>query len=389
MTVRVLRDQRGLTLMELIVAMVIMGFLVTSILSFVRQQEMAFGFGTGRMSALQSYRFAADLLERNIRTAGTGTVTGQPFLVYADSMTLAFNADYASNDPGDVFAVYRDLAAGDAEVGSLTSARRHTLPQTSFAYPDSTYRDGGATSPAETIVFYFAPDATTPRRDDFVLYRRVNDLAPEVVARNLLRDERWPFFRYQEVVTSESAPPEARWVLPGALPLRHSAPIHMSPADTGVAARIDRVRAVQVSFRASDGRREETSQDAALRRLIRMPNAGHMRLQTCGDPPQFTSGVTAALVPGESRVEVSWIRAVDEAAGEQDVIRYAIFRRVGGAGAWGEPYFSVPAGKNSYSYVDSSVDEGVSYQYAVAAQDCTPSLSAIRTSGLVTVPVTP
>lgn len=380
-----LRNRRGMTLMELIVAMVIMGFLVTSVLSFVRQQEMAFGFGTGRMSALQTYRFAADILERNVRTAGTGTVPGQPFLVYADSLTLAFNADYASNDPADVFAVYRDVAASDREVGSLTRARRHTLPQTSFAYPDSTYRDGGATSPAETIVFYFAPDATTPRTDDFVLYRRVNDLDPEVVARNLLRDEGRPFFRYQEVVTSDSAPPAARWVLPGALPLRHSAPIHMSPADTGTAARIDRVRAVQVSFRATDGRHGTTSQDAALRRLIRMPNAGQTRLQTCGDPPQFSSGVSAVKVPGENRIELSWIRAVDEAAGEQDVIRYAIFRRAGGVGAWGEPYFSIPAGKSNYNYVDASVDEGVSYQYAVAAQDCTPSLSALRTSALVTV----
>lgn len=371
--------------MELIVAMMIMGFLVTSVLSFVRQQEMAFGFGTGRMSALQTYRFAADLLERNVRTAGTGTVQGQPFLVYADSVTIAFNADYASNDPADVFAVYRDLAASDAEVGALTRARRYTLPQTAFAYPDSSYRDGGVTSPAETIIFYFAPDATTPRTDDFVLYRRVNDLAPEVVARNLLRDERRPFLRYQEVVTSDSAPPQAQWITPAALPLRHSAPVHMSPADTGAAARIDRIRAVQVSFRASDGRRAATSQDAALRRLIRMPNAGHMRLQTCGDPPQFTSGVSAARVPGENRIEVSWIRAVDEAAGEQDVVRYAIYRRVGGTGAWGEPYFSIPAGKSNYNYVDSSVEVGVSYQYAVAAQDCTPSLSAVRTSALVTV----
>src|SRR5690606_34436072 len=189
----ILRDRQGATLIELVVGLAIMGFLVSAILSFVRQQEMAFGSGSGRMAALQNYRFAADVLERNLRTAGTGIVPGQPFLVYADSATIAFNADYATNDSADVFAVYRDLGASDEEVGSLTRARRYTLPQTSFAYPDSTYRDGGATSAAETIIFYFVPDASTPRSDDFILYRRVNDRPAEVVARNLLRDEGRPF----------------------------------------------------------------------------------------------------------------------------------------------------------------------------------------------------
>ena len=145
----ILRDRRGMTLIELVVGLVIMGFLVSAVLSFVRQQEMAFGFGSGKMSALQNYRFAADLLERNLRTAGTGIAAGQPFVVYADSSAIAFNANYATNDSADIFAVYQDLAALDSEVGSLPRSRRYTLPQSSFTYPDSTYRDGGATSSAE------------------------------------------------------------------------------------------------------------------------------------------------------------------------------------------------------------------------------------------------
>jgi len=383
----ILRDRQGVTLIELVVGLVIMGFLVSAILSFVRQQEMAFGFGSGRMAALQNYRFAADVLERNLRTAGTGIVPGQPFLVYADSATIAFNADYATNDSADVFAVYRDLGASDEEVGSLTRARRYTLPQTSFAYPDSTYRDGGATSAAETIIFYFAPDASTPRSDDFILYRRVNDRPAEVVARNLLRDEGRPFFRYQEVLVSDTAPPTVNWVAPNRLPLRHSAPIHMSPADTGAVARIDRIRAVQVSLRSTDGRRGETSQDAALRRLIRMPNAGQMQLQTCGEPPLFSSSIVANQVgsAGAPSVEVIWSRSVDESSGEQDVVRYAIYRRNGTTGPWNEPIFSVPAGNATYIFSDASVEVGGVYQYAVAAQDCTPSMSPLRTSSPVTI----
>ena len=157
-----IRDERGLTLIELVIGLVLMGFLVSAVLSFVRQQEMAFGFGSGKMSALQNYRFAADVLERNLRTAGTDIAPGQPFIVYADSATIAINANYATNDAADGWAVYRDLGAANAEVGSLPRTRRYTLPQTTFTYPDSTYRDGGAASSAETIIFYFAPDATTP-----------------------------------------------------------------------------------------------------------------------------------------------------------------------------------------------------------------------------------
>jgi prepilin-type N-terminal cleavage/methylation domain-containing protein len=380
-----LRDSRGMTLIELVVGLVIMGFLVSAVLSFVRQQEMAFGFGSGKMSALQNYRFAAELLERNVRTAGTGIAGGQPFVVYADSATLAFNADYATNDPSDAFAVYQDAGAPDEEVGSLTRGRRFVLPQTTFTYPDSTYRNGGATSSAETIVFYFALDGETARSDDYVLYRQVNDLDPEVVARNLVRDDGRPFFRYQEVISSDTAAPRANWINPGSLPLRHTAPVHMSPADTGSFARIDRVRAVQVSFRATDGKTGALSQNAALRRLIRMPNAGQMQLHTCGEPPLFSSAVTATYDATALRIDLGWSQSVDESTGEQDVVRYAIYRRMFGVADWGEPFFSIPAGKPNYSYSDGAVTAGESYQYAVVAQDCTPAMSGLRLSSYVTV----
>jgi hypothetical protein len=376
-----------MTLIELVVGLVIMGFLVSAVLTFVRQQEMAFGFGAGRMNALQNYRFATDLLERNIRTAGTGIASGQPFVVYADSSTVAFNADFSTNDTADVFAVYHDAGASDLEVGSLTRARRYTLPQTNFTYPDSTYWNGGATSSAETIVFYFELDSSTPRSDDYVLYRKVNDLPAAVVARDLLRDGGRPFFRYQEVVNSDTAAPEVRWITPATLPLRHGAAVHTAPGDTGAVARIDGVRAVEVSLRATDGKPGELSQEAAIRRLIRMPNAGQMQLRTCGDSPVFSSSISAVEVDvsGDAQIEVSWNQSFDEASGEQDVVRYAIFRRIGGVTDWGEPYFSIPAGNATYLYSDAAVVPGETYQYAVAAQDCTPSMSAFRLSSDVTV----
>jgi hypothetical protein len=83
---------------------------------------------------------------------------------------------------------------------------------------------------------------------------------------------------------------------------------------------------------------------------------------------------------------VRWNQAVDETGGEQDVQAYIIWRRPLAATTWNEPIASVPAGSTSPSYADQSAIPGTAYQYAVAAQDCTPSLSTMSTA---TPPLTP
>ena len=47
---------------------------------------------------------------------------------------------------------------------------------------------------------------------------------------------------------------------------------------------------------------------------------------------------------------------------------------------------SIPTGSATYNYLDQDVTSGSSYDYAVAAQDCTPRISSQLTSGTVTVP---
>ncbi len=122
--------------------------------------------------------------------------------------------------------------------------------------------------------------------------------------------------------------------------------------------------------------------------MIPLPNVGIKKLQTCGDGPLFTSVVAAVLdVAGASpEVDVTWAASVDEAAGEQDIIRYIIWRRVNGAAAWGDPFASIPSGNPPYTFSDKDVVSASSYQYAVSAQDCTPLLSARRISGTVAIP---
>lgn len=374
----------GMTMIELMVAVTILGVLATVALSVLRQQTLAFSLGAGRADVLQNYRFAVTTLETNLRTAGIGAAARQPALVYADSATLAFNADYATRDTANLFAVYVDPSASDGEVLSLPRSARRALPQTTFSYPDSTYRDGGVVSPAETIVFYFSPDTSTTRTDDFVLYRKVNVLPPEVVARSLYRIPGVPFFSYMEIGVDTMATRSSQ--LPAsALPLRHVLPLHGAAADSGTAGRIDRIRAVRVSFSSGDGSISTREQRRDVRRLIWMPNLGRNVVRTCGSAPVFASSVSAAQTAGVPEVVVSWSRSLDDGGGENDVVRYAIFRRQAPATDWGEPYFSIPAGRSSYTYTDEVVADGATYSYAIAAQDCTPSMSGLAVSGPVTV----
>jgi len=97
--------------------------------------------------------------------------------------------------------------------------------------------------------------------------------------------------------------------------------------------------------------------------------------------------VTVVLPGGEYGIQLTWSRSTDEAGGEADVARYVIYRQEGAGGAdWGDPYLSIPAGQTAYVYVDENVTSGRTYQYSLAAQDCTPKLSSLTTSATLIVP---
>ena len=106
---------------------------------------------------------------------------------------------------------------------------------------------------AELIIYFFEPDPTTARLDDYVLRRQVNDAAPEVLARNLMKQGSTPFFRYFGKRRYTSQVSELDSVPDSDLPLFHSAEIHGSIADTAASARGDSIRAVRVSFRSTKG----------------------------------------------------------------------------------------------------------------------------------------
>lgn len=372
----------GVSLVELIVALSLFTLLLTVTLSFYRRQGTAFTESNDRMAVMQNLRYGVNSLVQNIRTAGVGVPSTQPVLVYADVDVVAFNADYATNVENDFFAVYFDPRLPNGAVSALTPARSITIPNSTFVYPSASYHLGSGNSPAETLIYYFELDTETDRTDDYVLFRQVNNQAPDVVARRLLRSES-EFFTYYVLDASSTGSPVVE-VPSTDLPSAHTEPIHGSPDDTGPAAAVDSIRAIRVSYAATNGLVGSHEAVREITRLIRLPNAGLATQPNCGNPPMLGASLSANGVAATESVaghiKLSWNAAVDEVTGEQDVLRYVLWRRVGGSGEWGDPLFSVSPGASSYVYRDFDAEPNVGYSYGVSAQDCTPQFSPISVS---------
>lgn len=388
MNTRIPARRAGFTLVELLIVMLVFGIVIAGALSFMGTQSVVYNRGTDRLEALRNLRYAMASLETDLTTAGTNVAPGQPTLVYAGDDVVAFTADYTSNVEGDVGAVFIDPGAPSGQVSAPRSAI--AIPNTSFTWPDTVYEVSGTNSGAELIVFYFVPDTTTAERtDDFMLLRKVNDAAPEMVARALLPVGEEPFFRYLKKTIDNTGAGDLLPVPDSTLPLRHVVPIHGSPADSGMAAVVDSVKAVRITLGSYNRRaREGEPDEATLTRLVDLPNAGFGLLLTCGDEPILGVALNTDLTvgaTGDPAVRLRWSASVDESSGEGDVIRYVVWRRAAGED-WADPYLSIPAGEASYEYIDSAVLPGVQYQYALAAQDCTPSLSSRVLGGWVTIP---
>jgi prepilin-type N-terminal cleavage/methylation domain-containing protein len=382
-----MRRTRGFTLTEMLVSLVVLGIVMASAIWFFRSISSVVGGTADRMDAMQNLRYAVSTLDRELRNAGAGTTEQQPTLVYASASVVVFNADIVSRTPNSPTAVSYNPDADPNAAVAPTTTQRFFIPGTSIQYPDTTYRTtGGQVAPAEAVAYYFTPDTTTARPDDYLLMRQVNNNPPDVVARNLLAFPGRPFFDWLQTDSVGDLFPVAA----ADLPMRHSAPIHGSVSDTGVAAGIDSLRAVQVNLYATNGR---TGAQEALRQLattIRIPNAGLAKQRSCGDPPIFGTPVSAVFTgtPEVPRITLVWAPATDEVAGERDVERYVIYRRTT-AGTFGDALQTIAAGQTSYSFDDPSVLNDSTYVYQVTALDCTPLESSPSVAAAVLVPPAP
>ena len=386
-----MRTRRGFTITEVVISLVLLMVLMGAAVGFLRKQTGLVTRETSRMDAMQNAQFSAAQIERELREAGAGVADAQPMLVQVDSEAMTFNANMVSVDSGDVRAVYQIRDADTNGVRAMFKTERAPLPNSNPArsYPDTTYTAAsGIQSGAETISYFLRRDSTTAQTNDFMLFRRANALPATLVARGIVKDSRdtMPFFTYYQSDTLNRLRP----ILRSRLPLYHGI-IHGAVDDTGRFALTDSIRAVRVHFLTA-ARDPRTNQDMlrTVETMVRLMNSGLLDRTSCGQPP-YPGGPPVAVpnAPAASvkQVTLTWTKSTDDGAGEKDIERYAIFRRPSSATVFGDPISSIPSSMlPAYSYVDLGVVQGQTYVYGVAAQDCTPSLSAVVSASAVTVP---
>ena len=361
----------GFTLVELLISMSLLLVALGIAMPFFMVQSRALTAHAGRLDAQLTIGFGINAIDRDLRVAGVGVVARQPMIVQAGANAITFNADLTSNVSGDFGAVYYDPDADPKTVGLLRPANQITLPNSSWTYPDSTYTaSAGVPSSAETISYWV--EADTGGASQYRLMRRVNNAAPRVMSRGLVLPAGEPAFRYFKLNTTG----QLVEIPTSQLPLTHFAAYHGTPGDTSGSALTDSIRLVEVRFTAEY---KDPRSAAALRtedRSIRIANAGLNGISTCGDQPLAVAAAAAVPAPGPS-VSLTWAASKDEASGEKDVERYAVYRRLESDLAFGEPIAGVAAGLAAYVFNDTDVQSGKRYVYGISAQDCTPAVSSI------------
>ena len=380
-----MKKRPGFTLTEIMISMTLMLFVLGVATNSFRKQASLIAAQSGRLEAQQTAQFTLGELDREIRLAGVGVADMQPVVVQADSLAITFNADLVSTVPSDPSAVYIDPDADPDATTVWRSVDKRALPRSSFNYPDSTHmRSVGAPSGAETVSYWLSRDSTSSATNEYVLFRRVNGGSARLVAKGIIRNPTDTVFQYFKGDSLGNLTP----ITTGSLPLYHNASTHGVKSDTGRFAWVDSIRTIRIRmnivFRDRKG--------PVYRRLdhtIRLMNAGLVRRNTCGEPPLTTTpSVTAALdTAGFPFVTITFPQSSDEAGGERDVERYALYRRLNGESTTGaEPFASIPAGNTSYAFTDSDVISGQAWVYGVATQDCTPQISSVTYSSSVTIP---
>jgi type II secretory pathway pseudopilin PulG len=373
----------GFTLVELLIGITMTVAVMGAGFSLFRSQSRFFDTNQQRYDMMQNARGALEEAQRVIRTMGSGVPNSQPVLVYGDNNVLAFNTDYIENDTVSTrWAAYFNAQTPAVETVSWDVSAASIIPGTTYTYPPSNFMLGsGDPSPAETYIFYFSPDASTTRTDDYILWQRVNNGTPFMVARNILaHPSGLPFFQYFARRTLNTG--DTLIIEPTAnIPLKRTV-VTSTTVDTAAATRPDSVRAVRMSIRFTNGQNGAAERFRDVQTTIRVPNNGIPMPTVCGRNPIAPASFTVVDTAfGSGKLWLTWSSSVDQDAGEKDVLQYILYRKLQGATAWSDPLSVVRriAGQTTYTLMIGGNTPGTPYTFGVSAQDCTPSESTITT----------
>jgi len=378
-------SEAGFSLVELLVTLIVLSMIMGTTVMFFQSQNKSFIKGGEKMDLLQNARYSVSQVERLVRTLGAGVTGQQPMLVFGADNVIAFNTDYTEVDTTNYrWAVNWNpsVATRMAEAWQVGDATVIPNSSPAYTYPAQTFVLGnGATSPAETKIFWFAPDSSTTRSDDYILWERTNAGTEEYIARNILAYPGRPFLEYflarrlssgadTVLVASGSLLPLKRLVLTSSF----------TSADTANAVRPDSVRAIRINIRVTNGKTGSEERTRDFSQVIQVPNNGLPSPNVCGRSP-FAPATFAAVqdtVPGSGTIILNWTRSPDHGNGEYDVRQYVLYQRDDTATVWTDPLMMVRADTTTaYSVTIAGLLTGTAYDFGIAAQDCTPSQSTI------------
>jgi prepilin-type N-terminal cleavage/methylation domain-containing protein len=373
----------GFSLVELLVTLVVLTMIMGTTVLFFQHQNKAFLQGGEKMDLMQNARFTTSQVERVLRTLGSGVTGQQPMLVYGGDYVVAFNSDYVETDTTDYrWAVNFNpsLSANDAIAWNVSQAA--VIPNTAYTYPPVTYALGnGAPSPAETKIYWMAYDSTTGRSDDYALWERTNNGAPELIARNLLHYPGRPFFEYFLARRLNTGADTVLIATGALLPLIRQTPqAGDTQADTANKVRPDSVRSIRINFRITNGHTGTAERTRDFSQIIQVPNNGLPSPNVCGRSPMQPVGLLAVpdIAVGSGTIHVSWNRSPDHGNGEFDVRQYILYLRDAAAIVWQDPLMTVEADTAfAWSVPVGGLVAGQAYDFGLVAQDCTPSQSTI------------
>ena len=381
------RRRSGFTLGELLLSLTITIAIFSAAVPFFTMQMRQLQQNLGRSDAQQTARFAQNTVDRELRNIGiavTGIQTAlaiprnQPKIVQAAAFAVTFNTNLVANDTVDMNAVYYDPNVPVSLTTALPSTNMVTLPLSSKPYPDYVYRDAtGLLSPAETVSYWASVDSTSGYTDEYVLFRRVNNGPVSVVARGIRIPAGTPLFKYRRVFGTG---------------IVDSIPTSSLPVLWDAAGQVsDSIRTVSMTvrgvFRGYDLQNKATTYERYVSTQTNLANIGLSQRNSCGDIPLNPGALTATkviIVPGVTdRVRLTFAKSNDETGGEKDVERYVIYRRLVGL-PWDEAMAVVGKSGGPYLFEDFGIQAGLTFEYGVAAQDCSPANSTIMVSGSLT-----
>lgn len=380
----------GYSLGELLLTLTITIGVFAAAIPFFTMQMRQLAQDVGRTDAQQTARYAQNMVDRELRNIGIGVQPmdpaqgiprNQPKIVQAHAYSVTFNTDLIANDTSDVEAVYYDPNVPSSLTLAMNTGATVTLPFSSKAYPDHTYRkSNGSISLAETVSYWVSADSTAPSgSNQYVLWRRVNDGPIAVVATGIRIASGQPLFKYSRVLPSGTFDTVAT----ASLPIYWDQPGSIADSIRAVTLTVNGVfRGFNLQNRAQTFVRTVNSQTS-------LANVGLAQRNSCGDVPLNPGPPAVAMIfdpvtLAPDHVQVVFSASPDEVSGEKDVERYALFRRVVGD-AWGEPISQIGKSNSAtYTWDDFDIQPGVAFQYGVSAQDCSPANSSMRVSGSIT-----